>query len=122
MQMKRLGIAVTVALFLAILAAPASAQVNASGRVTLLRVHDLGTGYGPPTDSIDVEAVVWLDSQPGKAFGFQLRNDQFLPARQGMLDLLRDAFANNWVVHIDYIMAPGHTNNFVIIRTWVTKT
>jgi hypothetical protein len=122
MQMKRLGIAVTVALFLAILAAPASAQVNASGRVTLLRVHDLGTGYGPPTDSMDVEAVVWLDSQPGKAFGFQLRNDQYLPARQGMLDLLRDAFANNWVVHIDYIMAPGHINNFVIIRTWVTKT
>jgi hypothetical protein len=122
MQMKRLGIAVTVALFLAILAAPASAQVNASGRVTLLRVHDLGTGYGPPTDFMDVEAVVWLDSQPGKAFGFQLRNDQYLPARQGMLDLLRDAFANNWVVHIDYIMAPGHTNNFVIIRTWVTKS
>src|ERR1700744_366109 len=122
MQMKRLGIAVTVALFLAILAAPASAQVNASGRVTLLRVHDLGTGYGPPTDSLDVEAVVWLDNQPGKAVGFLLPNDQFLPARQGMLDLLRDAFANNWVVHIDYIMAPGHTNNFVIIRTWVTKT
>jgi hypothetical protein len=122
MQMKRLGIAITVALFLVILAAPASAQVNASGRVTLLRVHDLGTGYGPPTDFMDVEAVVWLDSQPGKAFGFQLRNDQYLPARQGMLDLLRDAFANNWVVHIDYIMAPGHTNNFVIIRTWVTKT
>jgi hypothetical protein len=122
MQMKRLGIAITVALFLVILAAPASAQVNASGRVTLLRVHDLGTGYGPPTDFMDVEAVVWLDSQPGKAFGFQLRDDQYLPARQGMLDLLRDAFANNWVVHIDYIMAPGHTNNFVIIRTWVTKT
>jgi hypothetical protein len=122
MQMKRLGIAITVALFLVILAASASAQVNASGRVTLLRVHDLGTGYGPPTDFMDVEAVVWLDSQPGKAFGFQLRNDQYLPARQGMLDLLRDAFANNWVVHIDYIMAPGHTNNFVIIRTWVTKT
>ena len=120
--MKRLGIAITVALFLVILAASASAQVNASGRVTLLRVHDLGTGYGPPTDFMDVEAVVWLDSQPGKAFGFQLRNDQYLPARQGMLDLLRDAFANNWVVHIDYIMAPGHTNNFVIIRTWVTKT
>ena len=120
--MKRLAMVITVALVLAILTAPAAAQVNASGKLTLLRVHDLGTGYGPPSDYIDVEVVIWLDSQPGKAFGFQLRNDQNLPARQGMLDLLRDAFANNWVVHIDYLVAPGHTDNFVLIRTWVTKT
>lgn len=119
--MKHLGIALTTILILLLLSVAASAQVNASGKVTLLRVHDLGTGYGPPSDFIDVEAVLWLDSQPGKAFGFQLRNDQFLPARQGMLDLLRDAFANNWNVSIDYLMPAGHTNNFVLIRAWATK-
>jgi hypothetical protein len=119
--MKSLGVAITVALIFGVLAAPTSAQVNASGKVTMLRVHDLGTGYGPPSDFIDVEAVIWLDSQPGKAFGFQLRNDQYLPARQGMLDILRDAFNNNWNVSIDYIVAPGHTNNFVLIRAWITK-
>jgi hypothetical protein len=119
--MKHLGVALTTALILVLLSAAASAQVNASGKVTLLRVHDLGTGYGPPSDFIDVEAVIWLDSQPGRAFGFQLRNDQFLPARQGMLDLLRDAFANNWNVSIDYLVPAGHTNNFVLIRAWATK-
>jgi hypothetical protein len=112
---------VIVAIALAVLASKASAQVNATGKVTLLRVHDVGTGYGPPSDFIDVEVVVWLDSQPGKAFGFQLRNDSNLPARQGMLDLLRDALANNWTVSIDYLVPPGHANNFVIIRTWVTN-
>ncbi len=119
--MKSLGVAIAVVLIFGVLATPASAQVNASGKVALLRVHDLGTGYGPPSDFIDVEAVIWLDSQPGKAFGFQLRNDQNLPARQGMLDILRDAFNNNWNVSIDYIVAPGHTNNFVLIRAWITK-
>jgi hypothetical protein len=102
-------------------ATPARAGlVESIGKVTLLRVHDVGTAYGPPTDKIDVEVIVWLDSQPGKAFGFQLRDDGNRPARQGMLDLLRDAFRNNWTVTIDYNIDPGK-NNGVIIRTWVTK-
>ena len=102
-------------------ATPARAGlVESIGRVTLLRVHDVGTAYGPPNDKIDVEVIVWLDSQPGKAFGFQLRDDSNRPARQGMLDLLRDAFRNNWTVTIDYNIDPGK-NNGVITRTWVTK-
>jgi hypothetical protein len=121
--MKYLSVGLALAVILAVLATatPASAQLNATGKITMLRVHDLGTGYGPPSDYIDVEAVVSVDSQPGKAFGFQLRNDQFLPDRQGMLDLLRDAFANNYIAHIDYIVSPGNTNNFVLMRTWITK-
>lgn len=88
--------------------------------MTLLRVHDVGTKYGPPADQIDVEVVIWLDSQPGKAFGFQLRNDSNRPVRQGMLDLLRDAFNNNWTVTIHYEINPG-LNNGVIRRVWLTK-
>jgi hypothetical protein len=102
-------------------AAPARADlVESTGRVTLLRVHDVGTGYGPANDKIDVEVIVWLDSQPGKAFGFQLRDDGNRPVRQGMLDLLRDAFRNNWIVTIDYNIDSGKKNG-VITRTWVTK-
>jgi hypothetical protein len=93
---------------------------NFAGRVALLRVHDVGTGYGPPNDSIDVEAVIWLDSQPGKAFGFQLRNDPSRPARQGMLDILRDAFNHNWNVNIDTNIQPGKSNG-VITHIWLTK-
>lgn len=107
-------------LIVALFCQTAAAQLNASGKVTMLRVHDLGTGFGPPSDFIDVEVVIFLDSQPGKGFGFQLRNDNKLPARQGMLDLLRDGFAHNFVVNIDYIPEPGR-NNALIIRTWLTK-
>jgi hypothetical protein len=90
------------------------------GRVTFLRVHDVGTGFGPPADFLDVEVVVQLDTQPGKSFGFQLRNDNNRPARAGMLDLLRDAFANNFPVLIDYNVTPPKANG-VIIRVAVVK-
>jgi hypothetical protein len=63
----------------------------------------VGTGYGPPNDSIDVEAVIWLDSQPGKAFGFQLRDDANEQAHHSMLDVLRDAFNEGNRVRIDYV-------------------
>ncbi len=94
--------------------------IQSAGKLSLLRVHDVGTGYGPPSDFIDVEVVIWLNNQPGKAFGFQLRDDAQRPARQGMLDILRDAFNNNWKVTIDYNIDPGKVNG-VIVRTWITR-
>ena len=95
-------------------------RLQAAGKLTLLRVHNKGTKYGPAGDRIDVEAAIWLDSEPGKAFGFQLRSDAQRPARQGMLDLLRDAFNHNWTVNIDYDIDPGK-NNAVLMRVWLTK-
>jgi hypothetical protein len=86
----------------------------AKGRITLLRVHDLGTRYGPPTDEIDVEAVIKLDSKPDMAFGFQLRNDASEGVHRGMLDLLRDAFNHDRRVRIDYILNPGKRNGRLI--------
>ncbi len=94
--------------------------IESKGHITFLRVNDLGTGYGSPSDYIDVEVVIQLDSLPGKAFGFQLRNDNFLPARQRMLDLLRDAFTNNFPILIDYNITPPKSNG-VIIRVAVVK-
>lgn len=93
---------------------------NATGRITFLRVHDVGTKYGPPTDQIDAEVIIQLHNHPGKAFGFQLRDDNQRAARQGMLNLLRDAFKNDWTVSVDYLIDPGK-NNGVIIRAWVRK-
>jgi hypothetical protein len=94
--------------------------VNTSGRIAVLRVHDVGTKYGPPSDQIDVEVVVTLQNQPGKAFGFQLRGDGNQQARRAMLDLLRDAFAANLPVSMDYNVTPGK-NNGVVIRVWLTR-
>jgi hypothetical protein len=94
--------------------------LESSGKLTFLRAHDVGTGWGPPTDFIDVEVVAKLNSLPTQAFGFQLRNDAERVTRQGMLSLLRDAFNNNWTVTLDYNIDPGKTNG-IIIRVALTK-
>jgi hypothetical protein len=73
-----------------------------TGRPVLLRVHDIGSSFGPSNDRIDGEVVVQLDSEPGRAFGFQLRVGLEEPARRGMLDLLRDAFNTGDRVAIEY--------------------
>jgi hypothetical protein len=73
------------------------------GRITLLRVHDVATGYGPPYDRLDAEIVVWLDAEPNKAFGLKLRRDADGPAAAGMLDLLRDCFNDARPVNLDFV-------------------
>jgi hypothetical protein len=90
------------------------------GRLSLLRVHELGTKYGPPSDQIDVEVVVQFQGSPSRAFGFKLRDDSRGPAREGMLGLLRDGFNHGWIVGIDYDITEGH-NNGVLMRVWLTK-
>lgn len=108
-------------LALLVVAVPAHADLrNVTGRIAVLRVHDVGTKYGPPTDQIDVEVVVTLQNQPGKAFGFQLRGDGHAQARRAMLDLLRDAFTANLPVSMDFNITPGK-NNGVVIRTWLAR-
>ena len=82
---------------------PIRSLLNASGKITLLRAHDIGTKYGPPWDQIDADVIVQLDTQPGKAFGFQLRNESGEGAHAGMLNRLRDAFNRDRIVSIDYI-------------------
>jgi hypothetical protein len=96
------------------------ALLNLSGQLSLLRVHDRGTKYGPPADQIDVEVVVQFAGRPNDAFGFQLRDDANGPARDGMLALLRDGFTYGWVVHIDYEITPPRKNG-VILRVWLTR-
>jgi hypothetical protein len=82
---------------------PPKGLFAAEGRITLLRVHDLGTGYGPPADHLDAEVIVNLDSEPEKAFGLQLRTGAERPKAEGMLALLRDAFARDRRVRIDFM-------------------
>ena len=96
------------------------ALLQSTGKLTFLRVHDVGTRFGPPADQIDVEAVMKLNTEPERAMGFQLRNDGQRVARQGMLDLLRDAFENNLTVVVDYNLDAGRKNG-VAIRVALRK-
>jgi hypothetical protein len=110
-----------VAALMLLLAAPSHADVqNAQGKITFLRVHDVGTGWGPANDFLDAEVIVRLSGHTSKAFGFQLRQDGNRAARQGMLDLLRDAFASGAAISIDFDVAPGK-NNGRIFRVMLTK-
>jgi hypothetical protein len=90
------------------------ALLQSTGKLTFLRVHDVGTAFGPQSDRIDVEVVMKLNAAPERAMGFQLRNDGNRPARQGMLDLLRDAFNHNWTVSVDYNLDDGRKNGVAI--------
>jgi hypothetical protein len=96
------------------------AYLEASGKLTFLRVNDVGTGFGPDLDHIDVEVIMKLGSEPNRAMGFRLRNDGNRPARQGMLDLLRDAFSHNWNVVVDYELDEGKQNG-IADRVALTK-
>jgi hypothetical protein len=93
---------------------------NAVGKVSFLRVHALKSGYGPPSNYLDGEVVIKLKSTPNMSFGFQLRDDDQLPVRRAMLDLIRDAFKNDWTIHIDYLIDAGKTVG-IIHRIWITK-
>lgn len=86
----------------------------ATGKVTFLRANDVGSGFGPADDQIDVEAVIQLDTQPGKAFGFSLRDDNQQIAHQGMLNLLRDAFSNNVTTRIEFDIEQGKDNGTIV--------
>jgi len=96
------------------------ALLQSRGKLTFLRVHEVGGKFGPPTDQIDVEAVLKLNTHPERAMGFQIRNDNDRPVRQGMLDLLRDAFSDDLTVVVDYHLDTGK-NNGVVIRVALEK-
>jgi hypothetical protein len=73
-----------------------------SGRLSFLRVHDVGTGFGGPGDRLDVEAVIRFDHAGSRSLGFRLRVDEDEPAHQGMLQVLRTAFSDDRVATVDY--------------------
>jgi hypothetical protein len=92
---------------------------QASGKLSELRVIEVGSKHGPPSDQLDVEVVIQFKGS-NRAFGFQLRTDSNRVARQGMLDILRDAFNHDWPTTVDYDVDPGK-NNGRLIRVWLTK-
>ena len=103
----------------ACLAAATATELRESvGYVTFLRVHEPGSGFGGgSTNWFDADVVFRLDStdSEGKAFGFQLR-DENVSVREGMLAVLREAITHNLQVITDYnqLMTPPNQNSFVI--------
>lgn len=100
----------------------ATKLIASQGKVKELRVVELGSRHGPPTDQIDVEVVAELDTVPDRGMGFQLRNDQNRPVREAMLDLLRLAFESGCQTQIEYsIDLDAGKKNGVILRVILRK-
>ena len=94
-------------------AAPAPQMRAVKGKIKLFRVQEPGSTWGAGANQIWAEVVVVLHDQP-HAFGFQLRQGKSLFAHQGMLDLLRDAYRNKWLVTCWYLLEPGKTNGMLV--------
>ncbi len=92
---------------------PLGSLQAAEGRITRLRVHELGGGFGPPTDRLDAEVIVELDSEPEKAFGLQLRDNADRRVAKGMLDVLRDTFNRGRPVRIEFVRSGCRTGRIV---------
>lgn len=89
-------------------------RLRRSGRIDLLRVHELKTRFGPDNDRIDVEVVAKVDAEPGHAFGTTLRNDDRLPSHEGMLALLRDGITHDLETTVEYDLDEGRSNGTLI--------
>ncbi|MFC2077819.1 hypothetical protein ACFLTM_03330 [Candidatus Bipolaricaulota bacterium] len=115
-----IGIALCALLVVGLAFAAAAADLyNGTGRLTMLRVHDVGTGYGSPSNFLDAEVVFRVDTSD-KAFGFQLRNDTNSLVHQAMFSLLLQAYINNLTVYFDYWQEAGKTT-CEVIRIWLGK-
>jgi hypothetical protein len=91
-----------------------------TGKITFLRVNDVGTGYGPASDKIDAEAIVKLDTAPDRAFGLTLRNDESFASHQKIFEIMQDAFDNDRVISIDFLSTPPQKNGIIVGAT-ITK-
>jgi hypothetical protein len=91
----------------------ATAQLlQVTGYLTFLRVNEPGSGFGGgSTNWFDADVIFKLDTRPEKRFGFQLRRDDFLPVRQGMLALLQAAALHRLAVTTDYLELSTFPNN-----------
>ena len=85
---------------------------NYRGKIQGIWMPEYG-GYGPPSDWIDANVVITLYGSH-KRFGFQLRNDGYLPVHQGWLDIARDAFRDNRTVSIDFWNDPAKNTGMIL--------
>ncbi|MBP6589815.1 MAG: hypothetical protein KAX45_02695 [Chitinophagaceae bacterium] len=95
---------------------------NQQGKISLLRVHEVGSGWGAGSDQLDAEVIFKIAGDAANyAYGFQLRNDGNGPAHQAMFGLLKEAASKNLTIHFDYNERTGKKNH-PAIRIWITPS
>jgi len=89
------------------------------GRLSFLRVNEVGAGFGDTADHLDAEVIVKLDTHSGESFGFKLRRDKNEKTHKRMLGVLRDAFNNGQLVHMEFSRTGRTTGR--IVRVSIIK-
>ncbi len=77
------------------------AMAAAYGRVSRIRVHQHGTGFGPPSDRLPQDCVISLDTEPGATFGIEISGPGRSVGRR-MLNLVREAQKANRKIGLEY--------------------
>jgi hypothetical protein len=92
--------------------------IAAVGKLRGIRIHERGTAFGAPgtPNFVDHDVVVRLDSTGTVTFGFPLTSDSLLTSRLAMLDLLRDLFAADETVRLEYVRAHNGGTNHLLFR------
>lgn len=88
-----------------------------TGKITSILVQD----RRPSNDFFDVNFIISLDTFPGTRFGFRFGQATFGVndlVYYGILDILRDAFNNNWQTTLD---AVDDNQGKRIIRVQISK-
>jgi hypothetical protein len=90
---------------------PPAGPRSEQGHVNFLDVRHVGT-FGPDDDFIRAHVIFRVQELFPRSFGFRLdNNDPLLPIREAQLQLLRDAFANDYLIQFDYVQQFNHENN-----------
>lgn len=72
-----------------------------AGKLSRIRVNEVNGSFGGCPNCITAE-IVFQFTNDSRWFGLRLLNDANLAPHQAAVDLLRDAFNNDWTVQIDY--------------------
>jgi len=89
-----------------VIPAHAKKSYHTSGKVTMLRLQEVGARWGSVKDPLFAEVIFKVKGQ-ARTFGFNLRNDKNLFVHQAMFELLRDAYNRNKLIRFNYIGTPG---------------
>jgi len=88
--------------------------IQVSGKITMLRLQEKGAEIMAGGDKVEAEVIVQLDTSPKMVFTMQ--NHDADPARQQMIETLRQAYISDKTVTIEHKLNPGKPSgqiNFV---------
>jgi hypothetical protein len=78
------------------------------GVVKLIRLNEVGSGYGPHFDRLDMELILAVDSYPDLVIGLPMRGGPAEAVHWSMLTSLRAAFRRGSRVRLEYLTLGAH--------------